>query len=71
MDDMSMLKTAGVSTTGIAILLIVYRVVKSIKGKRLVSSCCGKKIEVGLDVEEMTPKVAQPTIVVQNPMVKE
>ena len=58
-----MLKTAGLSTSGLAIILIVYRVLKTMKGKRLVSSCCGKKLEMGVDVEEMTPK----QIVIQNP----
>ena len=65
MDDTDLLKMAGVSTSGLAIILIVYRVLKSVKGKRLVSSCCGKKIEVGIDVEEMTPKA----IVIDNPVV--
>ena len=51
-----MLKTAGVSTSGIVIALIVYRVLKTMKGKRLVSSCCGKRLEMGMDVENMTPK---------------
>lgn len=59
-----MLKTAGLSTSGLAILLIVYRVLKAMKGKRLVSSCCGKKIEVGVDIEEMTPK----QITINNPI---
>ena len=63
MDDLDMLKTAGLSTSGLAIILIVYRVLKTMKGKRLVSSCCGKKLEIGVDVEEMTPK----QIVIQNP----
>jgi hypothetical protein len=56
MDDIDMLKTAGVSTSGIVIALIVYRVLKTMKGKRLVSSCCGKRLEMGMDVENMTPK---------------
>jgi hypothetical protein len=66
MDEITMLKTAGLSTSGIAIILIVYRVLKTMKGKRFVSSCCGKKLEMGIDVEEMTPK----QIVIHNPMPK-
>jgi len=58
MDETDLLKTAGFSTTGVAIILIVYRVLKSLRGKRLVSQCCGKKLEVGVDVEPMTPKEA-------------
>jgi hypothetical protein len=58
--DTDLLTTAGLSTTGVALLLIIYRLLKSIQGKKLVSSCCGKKIEVGVDVQPMTP--------IQNPL---
>lgn len=50
------LMNAGLSTTGVAILLIVYRLFKSVQGKKLVSSCCGKKMEMGMDVVPMTPQ---------------
>lgn len=65
-----MLKTAGLSSSGVMIILIVYRFLKTIKGKRLVSSCCGKKIEMGMDVEDMTPKTlpVPPMITRENPM---
>jgi hypothetical protein len=63
MDD-NLLMSAGLSTTGVAIILIVYRLLKSIQGKKLVSNCCGRKIELGMDVQEMTPK----EVVIQNPM---
>lgn len=52
---MDLLASAGVTTTGVAIILLVYRVVKSIQGKKLISSCCGKKMEMGFQVAEMTP----------------
>lgn len=64
MDDTDLLKMAGVSTSGLAVILLVYRVLKSVKGKKFVSSCCGKKLEVGMNVEEMTPKA----IVIDNPL---
>ena len=54
MDD-TLLMNAGLSTTGVAILLIVYRLIKSVQGKKLISSCCGKKMELGMDVVPMTP----------------
>ena len=57
MDDIDLLKMAGVSTSGLAIILLVYRVLKSIRGKKFVSSCCGKKMEMGMDIQEMTPVV--------------
>lgn len=64
MDDPTMLASAGLSTTGVALLLIVYRILKSVKGKKLVSSCCGRKLEMGVDVQDMTPV----TITIRNPM---
>ena len=68
MDETDLLKTAGLSTTGVAIILIVYRIVKLMKGKKLISSCCGKKIEMGIDVQTMTPKDEPITIAISNPM---
>jgi hypothetical protein len=55
MDDTELLKMAGFSTTGMAILMIVWRVLKSVQGKKLVSTCCGRKGEMGVDVVAMTP----------------
>lgn len=70
MEDIDLLKMAGFSTTGFAIVMIVYRVLKTIQGKRLVSNCCGKRMEVGVAVETMTPTPTNqpPAIVVHNPM---
>lgn len=68
MEETDLLKMAGVSTTGVAIVLIVYRVLKSIQGKKLVSSCCGKKMEVGVAVAPMTPKQEEVVVNIQNPM---
>lgn len=50
-----LLMNAGATTTGVAIILLLYRFFKSVKGKKLVSSCCGRKMEVGFDVAAMTP----------------
>lgn len=55
MEDTDLLKMAGLSTTGVAILMIVWRVLKSVQGKKLVSTCCGRKGEVGVNVVAMTP----------------
>lgn len=63
-----MLKLAGVSSSSIAIVLIVYRILKSIQGKKLVSSCCGKKMEVGIDVAPMTPQQDPVILQMNNPM---
>lgn len=53
METTDLLEVSGMSATGVAIILIVYRVIKSLRGKKFVSSCCGKKAEVGFDVKEM------------------
>lgn len=62
--DLELLKMAGLSTTGVTLVLIAYRVMKSLQGKKLVSSCCGKRLEMGIDVAPMTPN----TTVIENPM---
>lgn len=57
-----MLELAGLSTSGVAIVLIVYRVWKTVMGKKLVSNCCGNKFEVGMDVQTMTPSAIPETL---------
>jgi len=49
---------AGVSTFGVAVLLVLYRLLKSAQGKRCVSSCCGRRLEVGLEIGTITPRSA-------------
>ena len=61
----TLLINAGVTTSGVAILLFLYKVVKSVQGKKFISNCCGKKMEMGFDVGEMTP---QHEVVIVNPM---
>ena len=65
MDDETLMN-AGLSTTGVAILLVVYRVLKSMQGKKLVSTCCGRRAEMGMDVVEMTPRPV--VIPMENPL---
>lgn len=67
MEEADLLKMAGLSTSGVAILLVVYRLLKSVKGKKFISSCCGRKVDVGFDVREMTPKQE---IVIENPVAR-
>lgn len=52
----TLLMNAGLTTSGVALLLIVYRVGKAIQGKKLVSSCCGRTFSAGVAVVEMTPR---------------
>ena len=56
--DANLLASAGVSSSSIIGLFVAYKIFQSIKGRRLVSDCCGKKLELGVDVREM---VATPT----------
>jgi len=55
MDDLDLAKMAGLSTTGVAILLIVYRVLKTVKGKTFISKCCGRKVDFSMDVKDAEP----------------
>lgn len=68
--DTDLLTSAGLSTTGVALLLLAYRLLKSVKGKKLVSSCCGRKLELGVDVAEMTPQPDHTKITIDNPLRK-
>jgi len=65
----------GLTTTGVAIVLIVWRVLKTASGKKLVSDCCGRKASIGFHIGEMTPVAlrAEPGKVemTENPMIKE
>lgn len=69
MDDEQLFKMSGASAGIIAILLAVYRILRTVQGKRLVSNCCGKKLEVGFDIKDtiITPK--EPTVLeIKNPI---
>ena len=64
--DETLLMNAGLTTSGVALVLIAYRIFKTIQGKKLVSSCCGRKMEVGVDVVPMTPPEIK--VHVENPL---
>lgn len=51
-----MLQTAGISTSMITIVVIVYNVLKSVCGHRLRSECCGREMTTGVSVEQITPR---------------
>jgi len=46
---------AGLTTSGVAILFLAYRVFAAVKGKKFVSSCCGRNYSAGVSVVPMTP----------------
>jgi hypothetical protein len=62
--DTDILKQIGMSSSGIAIVLVAYRLFKYFKGTMLVSKCCGRKLEVGFDVKDMTTPIS-----INNPMI--
>jgi len=49
------LTTAGISTSVVAVLVIGYKILQMIRGHRLISDCCGRMLEVGVDVRDMPP----------------
>lgn len=55
MEGSDLLAMSGLSAGTITIVLIVYRTLKYLKGKRFVSSCCGHKGDIGFDVKDMAP----------------
>jgi hypothetical protein len=59
--DASLLASAGVSTTTMAILFIAYKVFMKFKGHRIVSDCCGRRGVVGFDVRDMPPTPPEET----------
>ena len=42
----------GLSSGGVAVILVVYKLFKAFKGHLLVSKCCGRRMEVGFDVQD-------------------
>lgn len=57
MDETELLKMSGFSAGSIAIVLLVYRFLKSIKGKRFISVCCQRKVDIGFDIGSVeTPR---------------
>lgn len=47
--------TFGVSTAGVALIALVWKALQNINHKRLVSKCCGRKIDLSVDVVESAP----------------
>jgi hypothetical protein len=67
MDFKSALEAGGVSATLIAILGIAYKVIQSFCGHRLRSECCGHTATVGVNVENISPKLPKPKVEIPGP----
>mgnify|MGYP003660657072 CR=1 FL=1 len=51
--DVASLQTAGLSSGSIVVLFILYRLWAASVGRRIVSDCCGRRLEVGVAVRDM------------------
>jgi hypothetical protein len=62
MDGFLSLQTVGMSSGTVAVLFLLYRAFKLVNERRLVSDCCGRKLEIGIAVREMptTPETNNP-----------
>lgn len=54
--------------TGGTLLLVALYLYKTFNHKRVRSNCCGKKMEMSLDIEETSPKTDNRPQLVVNPM---
>lgn len=71
MIEATLLEQAGLSGGFIAVVLILYRAIKWANGHRIVSDCCGRKLTIGIRVDDMaaTPQpIPEAVVVVQNPL---
>jgi hypothetical protein len=69
--ELSVLQQAGLSGTFIAVVLIVYRLLKLANNHKIVSDCCGKRLSIGLRVDEMNqspPPIIIPIDITENPL---
>lgn len=48
--------SGGIGASIIIALGVIYKIYIAINHHRVVSNCCGRKIEVSLDIDETTPK---------------
>jgi hypothetical protein len=51
------------NVTGVAaiVLSVLTTIIAAINHKRIRSSCCGRKLEASLDIEQTTPPKVHPT----------
>lgn len=60
--DSNALAAAGVSSSAIAVLFIVYKVLQKVVGHRVISNCCGRRMEVGVDIRDMPSTPEEQTL---------
>lgn len=64
MDPTALMSTA----TGGTLFLVAIYLYKTLNHRRLRSNCCGKKMEISLDIDETSPKTENKPHLVVNPM---
>lgn len=52
--ETNILQQAGITGTTLIIILIAYRTLKSCRGGTIRSKCCGKSMELGVDVQRQS-----------------
>lgn len=67
MDLSTALSGAGVSAGSIALLYVVWNLVKSLNHKKLKSNCCGRESVVAIDVVDTSP-ISKDNPLVQQPL---
>jgi hypothetical protein len=71
MDQNLALLSTGTGGTILGVLILLYR---TFNKKRLRSSCCGYKVEVSMDVSDISPEATKsesmtsPSFAVENPL---
>jgi len=60
------LTSAGISSTLVISLFVLYRIYLGINHKRIRRNCCGKKLVASIDIEETTPPHEEK--VIENPL---
>ena len=53
--DNNQLTTSGLTATFTVIVGIAYKIYMVVNHKRIRSSCCGKKLEASIDIDNTTP----------------
>lgn len=60
--ELGVLESSGLTATMIAIILVLYRILKTMDGRRIRSTCCGFNADLGFQTSQMSP-----IVVVHNP----
>lgn len=63
--EIGVLESAGLTTTMVTVILILYKLFKNMDGRRIRSSCCGYNASIGFQTEQMSPVV----VMVENPAI--